>query len=52
MLPAEMLGFAPRRLTPGELLSWRREAGRESIHPLARNKESIAERMGRARAAA
>jgi len=50
--PAEMLGFAPRRLTPGELLSWRQEAGRESIHPLARSAESIAERMSRARAAA
>ena len=44
--PAQMLGFAPRRLTPGELLSWRQELGRESIHPLAWREESIAARMG------
>lgn len=48
---AEMLGFAPRRLTPGELLSWRQEEGRESIHPLARRQESI-DRWCEARAAA
>lgn len=41
--PAQVLGFVPRRLTPGELLSWRQELGRDSIHPLARNQASIAD---------
>jgi transposase-like protein len=50
--PAQLLGFAPRRLTPGEVLSWRQEEGRRSIHPLARGNESIEQRMRRARAAA
>ena len=40
--PAQKLGFVPRRMKPGELLSWRQELGRESIHPLAQNQESIA----------
>ena len=34
--PAQLLGFAPRRLTPHEALSWRQERGRDSIHPLSR----------------
>jgi hypothetical protein len=41
--PAQMLGFVPRRLTPGEVLSWRQDGGRRSIHPLARDGESVAE---------
>ena len=40
--PAQMLGFVPRRLTPGEVLSWRQDARRRSIHPLARGSESVA----------
>ena len=39
--PAQRIGFAPRRMTAGELLSWRQEWGRESIHPLAWNHQSI-----------
>lgn len=39
---AEHLGFAPRRLTPGEVLSWRQDGGPLSIHPLARNGEQVA----------
>jgi transposase-like protein len=50
--PAEQLGFAPRRMTPGELLSWRQEAGPASVHPLSRKAESIAEMRQRERAAA
>ena len=35
---AEVLGFLPRRLAPGELLSWRQDWGpRWSIHPLQRS---------------
>lgn len=34
--PAELLGFLPRRLTVGELLSWRQDAGALSPHPLGR----------------
>jgi transposase-like protein len=40
--PAQRLGFVPRRLRPGELLSWRQDWGRSSIHPLARNGASVA----------
>jgi transposase-like protein len=43
--PAEVLGFVPRRMTPGELLSWRQEWGPLSLHPLARNGTSIGERL-------
>jgi transposase-like protein len=50
--PASLLGFVPRRLTPGEVLSWRQEAGERSIHPLARSEESVAEWMPRPRQAA
>jgi len=39
--PAELLGFAPRRITEVETLGWRQDWGRESIHPLAREVESI-----------
>ena len=34
--PAQMLGFSDRRLRPGDLLSWRQDWGRGSIHPLSR----------------
>lgn len=50
--PAALLGALPRRLTPGEVLSWRQEAGRRSIHPLARASESIEAFAGAQRAAA
>lgn len=33
--PAQMLGFLPRKLTLGELLSWRQDHQAKSIHPLA-----------------
>lgn len=41
--PAEQLGFLPKRLRPGQLLSWRQELGRRSIHPLASRSQSIEE---------
>ena len=33
--PAQMLGFLPRKLTLGELLSWRQDHQDRSIHPLS-----------------
>jgi hypothetical protein len=39
--PAQVLEFAPRRMTEEELLSWRQEWGRRSIHPLTWSAESI-----------
>jgi hypothetical protein len=33
--PAERLGFAPRRLTETEMLTWRQDWGENSIHPLS-----------------
>jgi hypothetical protein len=42
--PAQILGFAERRMRCHELLSWRQDWGRESIHPLSRSGESIARR--------
>ena len=39
--PAQKLGFLPRRVSESELLSWRQDWGRESIHPLARQAESV-----------
>ena len=50
--PAQALGFVPRRMTPHQLLSWRQERGRRSIHPLGRRSESIEEFAARARRAA
>ena len=38
---AQKLGFVPRRLSEHEVLSWRQEWGRASIHPLASRSESI-----------
>ena len=37
------LGFVPRRLRGRELLTWRQDWGRESIHPIARRSESVAD---------
>ena len=39
--PAELLHFLPRRITEVEALGWRQEWGPKSIHPLAREAESI-----------
>jgi transposase-like protein len=39
--PAQVLGFVECRLRPEELLSWRQDWGRESLHPLARRSESV-----------
>ena len=49
--PAQRLGLLPRRLTIGRLLSWRQEAGRRSLHPLARRAESVESWQERRRAA-
>lgn len=49
--PAQLLGFAPRRLTATEVLSWRQEWGRRSVHPLSRRGTSV-ERWDRGRGAA
>jgi transposase-like protein len=38
---AQFLGFVPRRMSAGELLSWRQDWGRASIHPLASACESV-----------
>jgi hypothetical protein len=39
--PAQLLGFLPRRLTAREVLSWRQEWGRRSVHPLSRSGRSV-----------
>lgn len=41
--PAQMLGFLPRRLTKHEVLSWRQEWGRRSLHPLSGGRRSVAD---------
>ena len=41
--PGQILGFAPRRLAFTELLTWRQDWARASIHPLARTNESVAD---------
>ena len=38
---AQVLGFVPRCMSEEQLCSWRQDWGRESIHPLAWNAESI-----------
>ena len=38
---AQELGFVPRRMRPQDLLSWRQDGGKQSIHPLARREESV-----------
>ena len=43
--PAQMLGFAPRRLEETEVLGWRQDWGRRSIHPLAVRAEAVEERL-------
>jgi len=43
--PAQMLGFAPRRLEETEVLGWRQDWGRRSIHPLAVRSEAVEERL-------
>jgi transposase-like protein len=45
--PAELLGFVERRMSAGEVLSWRQDWGRESIHPLSRRGVPIARRRAR-----
>ena len=45
--PAQLLGFLDRRLSPGEVLSWRQDWGPRSIHPLAAGTESVADWHGR-----
>ena len=35
--PAELLGFVSKRLTEGQLLSWRQDWRERSIHPLSRS---------------
>jgi transposase-like protein len=48
--PAQRLGFMPRRLSKGELLSWRQDWGPErSPHPLSPWLESVAEFQARTR---
>jgi len=49
--PAQMLGFVDRRMTEGELLSWRQDWGERSVHPLAWGNESVARWMSRRNAA-
>lgn len=39
--PAQRLGFVDRRLTPWQLVSWRQDWARRSVHPLARRGESV-----------
>ena len=39
--PAQLSGWVPRRLGLEELLSWRQDWGRGSIHPLARRSEAV-----------
>ncbi len=38
---AQELGFVPSRMRPQELLSWRQDGRKQSIHPLARREESV-----------
>ena len=39
--PAELLGFAPRRISGTEALSWRQDWGRRSVHPLSDGDYSV-----------
>jgi hypothetical protein len=41
--PAELLAFVDGRMSAEDLLSWRQDWGKRSIHPLAREVESVAE---------
>ncbi len=49
--PAQKLGFVPQRLSESELISWRQDWERASIHPLARASESIGSWTGLQRSA-
>ena len=47
--PAQMLGLLPRRLTKGEMLSWRQDWGADrSVHPLSAWWESVRDWQRRA----
>ena len=50
--PAQLLGFIRRRLTVYELVSWRQDWGRRSLHPLSRGRTIAEEDARRAAAAA
>ena len=39
--PAELLGFAPRRISETEALSWRQDWGGRSVHPLSDGHQAI-----------
>jgi hypothetical protein len=39
--PAEFLGFAPRRISETEVLSWRQDWGKRSVHPLSEGGRSV-----------
>jgi transposase-like protein len=45
--PAQLLGFAPRRLSAWEVLSWRQEWGWRSVHPLSRSGASVGRWLSR-----
>ena len=47
--PAELLGFAPRRIRESEALSWRQDWGARSVHPLSEGDRSV-EQLERAAA--
>ena len=49
---AQRLGFAPRRMSPQELLSWRQDGGELSIHPLSQNGECVRDWRAAERSAA
>ena len=49
--PGQLLGFVDRRMTEGQLLSWRQDWDRHSIHPLAWGCESVSHWKLRRRAA-
>ena len=49
--PAQLVGFAPRRLSAMELLSWRQEWGWRSVHPLSRSGASVGRWLTRGRSA-
>ena len=48
--PAQLLGFAPRRLSAWEVLSWRQEWGWRSVHPLSRSGAGVGRWLMRGRA--
>lgn len=45
--PAAMLGFASRRMSVREVLAWRQDWGRRSVHPLSRSGKSVEARRRR-----